>query len=80
MRIFSYFDKLNWVAACLSCFTMAFSPLALGKEAEKISKTALEKYIVEFGLDKPVTLGEFWEKSKSYVPGDSYRELEAFVR
>lgn len=72
-------NPIQWLAAFASCFTMVFSPLAMGKEAEKLTKVNLEKYMVEFGLDKQMTLGEFWEKTKAYIPGSQYRDLELFV-
>jgi hypothetical protein len=78
--IFNFFQRsTSWFAAFLSCFTMAFSPLALGKEAEKLSQKNLQQYIHELGLDKKTTLGEFWKKSKIYYPGFVYKNLEKFV-
>lgn len=72
--------QLQWVAAHLSWLTMVFSPVALGAEAEKLSKQQLAQMIQEFGLNKKSTVGEFWQKSKAYYPPHIYQELEQFVK
>ncbi len=76
--------KLNnlfkWSAAHVAWLTMAMSPVAMGAEAEKLTKQKLAQYVQEFGLNKKTTLGQFWEKSKVYYPGYVYKELEAFVQ
>lgn len=75
-----YFKTLKWVAAQLACLTMIFSPLAMGKEAEALNKKNLQQMVNEFGLNKSTTVGEFWEKSKAFVPLYVYKDLEAFVK
>lgn len=71
---------IKWMAVNLSCLSMIFAPVAMGNEAEKLNKNNLSQMIVEFGLTKKTTLGEFWEKSKAYMPGHIYKDLEAFVK
>lgn len=75
-----FLNVIKWIAAHAAWLTMAFSPVALGAEAEKISKQKLAQYLQEFGLNKKTTVGEFWEKSKAYYPGYMYKEVEAFVQ
>jgi hypothetical protein len=75
-----YLKPANWIAAFLSCFTMVFAPVSMGQESEKLTKQSIHQTLVELGLDKKITLGEFWEKSKSTVPGYIYKDLEAFVK
>lgn len=70
----------KWTAAHVSWLTMSFSPVALGAEAEKISKQKVTAYMQEFGLNKKITVGEFWEKTKAYYPGYVYKEIETFVQ
>lgn len=71
---------VKWSAAHVAWLSMAWSPVALGAEAEKLSTQKLTQYIQEFGLNKKTTVGEFWEKSKAYYPGYVYKEIEAFVQ
>lgn len=78
LKIFNL-NIFRWLAIHLSCLTMIFAPVALGKEAERFNKTKLSQIVAELGLDKKTTLGEFWEKSKAVMPGYVYRDLEAFV-
>lgn len=70
----------KWLAAFLSCLSMTMSPVALGQEAEKLNKKQIQNIVSELGLDKKITLGEFWEKSKSFVSPHIYKDLEAFAR
>ncbi|MEQ1723771.1 MAG: hypothetical protein ABL930_11385, partial [Pseudobdellovibrio sp.] len=75
-----YLKPAKWMAAYLSCLTMVFAPVAMGKEAEKLTKQNIQQTVKDLGLDKKITLGEFWEKSKSTIPGYVYKDLEAFVK
>lgn len=68
------------MAAYLSCLTMVFAPVAMGKEAEEMTQKNVQQLVKELGLDKKMTLGEFWEKNKALVPGYVYRDLENFVK
>lgn len=76
--------KLNklfsWGLAHISWITMAFSPVALGKESENLTAENLKAYSAEFGLNQKTTLADFWEKSKAYYPGYMYKEIESFVQ
>jgi len=68
----------------IACLSMVISPVALGKEAETINEKYNKKYLQqtlkEFGLDKNITLAEFWEKSKVHMPSHIYNDLEEFVK
>ncbi len=79
LKIFNL-KLFKYIAVLLSIMTMVFSPLAMGKEAERISKKNIQQIVAELGLNKKTTLGEFWEKSKSSMPGYIYKELEMFVK
>ncbi|MBC7466581.1 MAG: hypothetical protein H7256_11375 [Bdellovibrio sp.] len=71
---------LSWSAAHTAWITMSFSPLAIGAEAQRMSKQNLQKYVQESGLNKKITYGEFWEKTKVYYPGFVYGEMEIFFK
>lgn len=75
-----YLKSAKWAAAYLSCLTMVFAPVAMGKEAEEMTQKNVQQLVKDLGLDKKMTLGEFWEKNKALVPGYVYRDLENFVK
>lgn len=75
-----YLKSAKWAAAYLSCLTMVFAPVAMGKEAEEMTQKSVQQLVKDLGLDKKMTLGEFWEKNKALVPGYVYRDLENFVK
>lgn len=75
-----YMRPIKWIAAYMACSTLIFSPVAMGREAETHNKKNIQQTIKELGLRNKVTLGEFWENSKAYMPGYIYKDLEAFVK
>ncbi|MFZ3229267.1 MAG: hypothetical protein WA160_03595 [Pseudobdellovibrio sp.] len=70
---------LSWSMTHLAWLTMTFSPMAMGAEAEKISKQKMQQYLQEAGLTKATTVGEFWHKTQAYYPGYLYKEIESFA-
>lgn len=79
MKIF-FIKSVKWIAAYLSCVTMVFAPVALGKEVENLNKKYLQQALKELGLDKKTTLGKFWDRSKASIPRYIYHDLEEFVK
>ncbi len=83
MKIQSIQKCLSWTAAHLAWSVMAFSPVALGKEASNVatamSQKELKAYLQEAGLTKKSTLGEFWAKTKAEYPDFVQKDLEQFV-
>ncbi len=76
----TYLKALHWILSNLACATMAFSPVALGAEAETISQIELQQTIHEFALDKKTTVGEFWQKSKAYFPEYLQKDMEKLAK
>lgn len=74
-----YFNFLKWLSVSLSCWTMIFSPLAMGKEAEHLTKNKLQLILKDLGLSKKTTISEFWKKTKSVIPEKVYKDLEQFT-
>lgn len=70
----------SWVLAHASWLTMTFSPVAMGKEAEKKSVEYYKQYVREIGLDKKMTVQQFWNKVKNDLPGYAYYEIEQAVK
>lgn len=72
--------KLTKLAAtCGALFTMVMSPVAMGREAQKITVKQLQAGLEEAGLNKQITVGEFYNKNKHLVPDRLRKEFEAFV-
>ncbi|OFZ31996.1 MAG: hypothetical protein A2622_12240 [Bdellovibrionales bacterium RIFCSPHIGHO2_01_FULL_40_29] len=68
--------KMNWIAACLSLFTLVMSPVAMGREAEKISKQQVVNALVQMGLHKQITVGEFYQNTKHLYPQRIRSQIE----
>lgn len=79
MKSSQVMSGLKWTTTALSLFTMVFSPVAMGREAERMSRQQVERYIVEFGLHRKETVGQFWDKSKFYAPANLYAGIQKYV-
>lgn len=72
--------KLTKLAAsCGALFTMVFSPVAMGREAERITVKQLQSAVDEAGLNKQHTVGEFYEKNKHLIPPRLQKEFQSFI-
>lgn len=75
--------KINGVLATVSIATMVFSPVAMGKqaqvEAEKLSKAQIEQFIQETGLNKSMTVGEFYKKNKNLFSERVQKMIEPVI-
>ncbi|MBC7741491.1 MAG: hypothetical protein H7061_04785, partial [Bdellovibrionaceae bacterium] len=80
MKIKSIKKCLSWTAAQLACSVMVFSPVALGKEAEKITEANVQNAIKLTGLNKKITLGEFWKLAKNNFPLPIQKDMEVYVK
>lgn len=79
MKLKFYQNALKWTAVTMSAATMVFSPVALGKEAETVTRAQVADALRELGMQRQTTVGEFWDKIKSDVPGSVYQGLNGFV-
>lgn len=70
----------QYSAAFLATATMTFSPVAMGKQAEKVTKQSITENIRYYGLNKTQTVDQFWQKIKAEVPGPLYKGLESVVK
>ncbi len=71
---------LAWSMTHISWLTMAFSPVAMGKEAEQKNTLYYKQFIQDLGLNQKMTVGEFWKKVKADLPGFVYYEIEELVK
>lgn len=60
-------------------FTMVMSPVAMGREAQKITVKQLQDGLTQMGLNKQTTFGEFYAKNKNLFPERVQKELEPFI-
>ena len=72
--------KINTLLVGISLSTMILSPVAMGKESERLSKKQAESIIQELGLNKPMTLNEFYKKNKYIFPARVQEEMEILVK
>lgn len=75
-----FLTKINTLFVILSLSTMVLSPVAMGQEAERLSKKQAEGIILELGLNKPMTLNEFYKKNKYIFPARVQKEMEILVK
>ena len=67
--------KFVSMAMMLSVFFYSSNLLA----QKDITKQDLQRYILEFGLDQPIQLNDFWKRVRFYFPPAEYAEFEQFV-
>lgn len=79
MKFFNFKIQMTWLATWVSVVTMVTSPVAMGQEAQKISKQQVQSYIEQMGLNKPMTVGEFYKKNKYLFPDRITKELEPIL-
>lgn len=75
--------KINGLLVTLSLTTMVFSPVAMGEQAkenaDRVSKTQLEQFVKEYGLNKSMTVGEFYQKAKDQFPPRIQKMIEPLM-
>lgn len=77
---FQWIHRLAKVfATTAALFTLVMSPVAMGREAQKITVKQLQQGLDEAGLNKQVTVGEFYTKNKHLIPPRVQKEFEPFV-
>lgn len=80
MKFKNSFNKIIKFAATMGAlFTMVMSPVAMGREAQRITVKQLQQGLDEAGLNKQITVGEFYNKNKNLVPERLRKEFETFV-
>ncbi len=74
----------KWILTFASVFTMVMLPVAHGEAAQKdhaeISKAQVQNAITQLGLNKSMTLGEFYKKNKDLYPQRIQAQLEKFIK
>ncbi len=74
----------KWLLTVTSVFTMVMLPVAQGQAAQTesaiISKLQVQQAITQLGLNKSMTLGEFYKKNKYLYPPRVQAHLEEFIK
>lgn len=73
----------KWIMTVTSLFTMVMLPVAQGQAAQNesavISKLQVQQAITQLGLNKSMTLGEFYKKNKYLYPPRVQAHLNEFI-
>ncbi len=85
MKSKNIFQKISkWLLTTTSVLTMVMLPVAQGLAAQKdhaeISKAQVQNAITQLGLNKSMTLGEFYKKNKDLYPARVQNQLEKFIK
>src|SRR3989344_8798079 len=76
MKMFNVFNLLKWTMVWTATWSMTISPVAIGQEAKRVSKQQMQTVIDQLGLNKQITLGEFYQKNKYLFPARIQKEIE----
>ena len=76
MRKFNVLNFFKWMTVWTATWTMLISPVAMGQEAQKVSKQQMQSVMDQLGLNKQITLGEFYKKNKYLFPPRIQKEIE----
>lgn len=68
MKFFNLKYCSKWLVVWLSIITMVMSPIAMGQEAQNISTQQVKNALEQMGLNRKITVGEFYEKTKHLYP------------
>lgn len=79
MKILQLKFKTQWMATWLSVFTLVLSPVAMGEEAKRISTAQVQSALVEMGLNRKITVGEFYQNTKALFPERIRKEIEPLL-
>lgn len=74
------FKKISQYTACtLSVLTMVSSPVAMGFESEKLTRSQIETALIQLSLNKPITAGEFYSLNKELFPERIRVQIEPMI-
>lgn len=76
MKFFKFKTSMTWLATWFSVTTMVMTPVAQGQEAQNVSKQQMQSVFDQMGLNKQITVGEFFQKNKHLFPERILKEIE----
>ncbi|MEK6626985.1 MAG: hypothetical protein AABY53_00025, partial [Bdellovibrionota bacterium] len=74
-----YIKSIRWMFVHLACLTMVFTPVAMGQEAKRVSKAKMQTAIDMLGLNRQMTVGEFYQKNKYLFPPRIQKQIEPMM-
>lgn len=73
----------NFLAA-ISIWTMIFSPVAYGLQSkaqfDRVTQDQMKSMLIDLGLNKKTTYGQFWDRTKHLYPAQVYADVEAYFK
>lgn len=71
---------VRFLASFTALFTMVMSPVAMGREVQqKITVKQLQDALDQAGMNRQITVGEFYKKNKALFPPRVQKEMDPFV-
>ncbi len=67
------------IASFGALFTMVMAPVAQGAQVENFSKVQMQNVLDQMGLNKQITIGEFYNKNKHLFPARIQKEIEPMM-
>ena len=68
--------SIRWSLAWVSVGTMVWTPVAMGQEAQRITQQQIQGALDTIGLNRQMTVGEFYTKNKELFPERIRQDLE----
>jgi hypothetical protein len=78
MKLKQIAKYLKWTAVWTATWTMLMTPVAWGRQAMNVSKQEMQNMITELGLNRRITMGEFFEKNRHLFSERVLKEVEPF--
>lgn len=75
MKIFTLF---KWITTWAAIWTMLMSPLAAGRVAQKVTKQQLQTALNKVGLNKQMTVGQFYKQNEHLYPDRVKNMIQPF--
>lgn len=85
-EMISIFSKIKqqsqWFLTGISVWSMVLFPVAQGQaaQAQNITRSDVQAALVGLGLNKSMTLGQFFEKNKALFPERVQKQMGSFIR
>ena len=84
MKMNQLFNVIRWSLLRASVFSLAMMPVSQGfaaaAQAREINKLRVQNSLIELGLNKSITVGQFYDKNKSLFPQRIQKQLEGFIK
>lgn len=79
MKRNGFLNKVKWSLVSVAAWTMSFSPAAMGQPTQNYTVEQLRENLNTLGLNKRMTLGQFYEKNKNLMPERIRKEVELAI-